>query len=148
MDEIIEGVVLHPLKRIKVPQGDVLHALKSTDEGYCGFGEAYFSQIEAGAIKGWKRHNRVTLNLIVPIGAIKFVIYDDRKDSRTRGKFVEVILSPVDNYQRLTIVPGLWVAFIGMGKEISLLLDVIPEAHDPEEADKLELTKINYNFNL
>lgn len=148
MDEIIEGVVLHPLKRIEVPKGDVLHALKSTDKGYCGFGEAYFSQIEAGAVKGWKRHNRMTLNLIVPIGAVKFVIYDDRKDSRTCGKFVEVILSPADNYQRLTVAPGLWVAFMGMGKEVSLLLDVIPEVHDAGEADKLELAEINYNFDL
>lgn len=148
MDEIIEGVILHPLKRIEVPKGDVLHAIKSTDEGFCGFGEAYFSQIEVGAVKGWKRHNRMTLNLIVPVGAVKFVIYDDREGSYTQGKFTEIVLSPAYNYQRLTIAPGLWVAFMGMGEETSLLLDVIPEPHDPKESDKLELVHINYSFNL
>ena len=43
---MMEGVTVHPLKHIVVPKGDIYHALKSTDEGYVGFGEAYFSQIE------------------------------------------------------------------------------------------------------
>ncbi len=47
----MEGVTLHPLKHITVPKGDIYHAMKSTDEGYCGFGEAYFSQIEQGQAK-------------------------------------------------------------------------------------------------
>ena len=51
---MMEGVAVHPLKHIVVPKGDIYHALKSTDEGYAGFGEAYFSQIEQGAAKGWK----------------------------------------------------------------------------------------------
>ena len=46
---MMEGVTVHPLKHIVVPKGDIYHALKSTDEGYVGFGEAYFSQIEHGA---------------------------------------------------------------------------------------------------
>ena len=87
---MMEGVAVHPLKHIVVPKGDIYHALKSTDEGYAGFGEAYFSQIEQGAAKGWKRHNRMTLNLVVPVGAVKFVIYDDREGSPTRGQFEEI----------------------------------------------------------
>ena len=71
---MIEGVSLHPLKHIVVPKGDIYHAMKSTDEGYVGFGEVYFSQIEHGQAKGWKRHNRMTLNLIVPVGTVKFVM--------------------------------------------------------------------------
>ena len=81
---MISGVTLHTLKHIIVPKGDIYHALKSTDEGYEGFGEAYFSQIEHGQVKGWKRHNRITLNIVVPVGAVKFVIYDDREESVTK----------------------------------------------------------------
>jgi dTDP-4-dehydrorhamnose 3,5-epimerase len=86
---MMEGVTVHPLKHIVVPKGDIYHALKSTDEGYVGFGEAYFSQIEHGAAKGWKRHNRMTLNLVVPVGAVKFVIYDDREGT-TRFKVMRL----------------------------------------------------------
>lgn len=142
----IQGVELHPLKHITVPKGDIFHAMKSTDEGYAGFGEAYFSQIESGEVKGWKRHKRMTLNLIVPVGKIKFVVYDDRDGSSTYGKFQEIILSPDDNYQRLTLAPRLWMAFQGMDDKTSMLMDIIPEPHDPSEADKKKLDEIEYNF--
>lgn len=142
----MEGVKLYPLKHIAVPKGNIYHALKSTDEGYCGFGEAYFSQIKAGEVKGWKRHNRMSLNIVVVMGAIKFVIYDGREGSTTCGRFEEVILSPKDNYQRMTVAPGLWMAFQGVGEDISMLMDIIPEPHDPEEADRKDVSEINYNF--
>ncbi len=41
---MIEGVSLHPLKQISVPNGDLWHAFKATDEGFVGFGEAYFTR--------------------------------------------------------------------------------------------------------
>ena len=145
---MISGVTLHPLKHIIVPKGDIYHALKSTDEGYEGFGEAYFSQIEHGQVKGWKRHNRITLNIVVPVGAVKFVVYDDREESVTKGQFEEIILSPSDNYQRLTVAPGLWMAFAGVGDSISMLLDIIPEPHDDDEASRLPLEEIQYNFSV
>ena len=143
---MMEGVTVHPLKHIVVPKGDIYHALTSTDEGYDGFGEAYFSQIEHGAAKGWKRHNRMTLNLVVPVGAVKFVIYDDREGSPTRGQFEEITLSPESCYQRLTVAPGLWMAFYGEGEGISMLMDIIPEPHDPSEASRMELEAIDYKF--
>lgn len=143
---MIDGVKLYPLKHIAVPHGDIFHALKRTDEGYVGFGEVYFSQIEEGAIKGWKRHNRMTLNIVVPVGKIRFVIYDDREGSATKGMFQEIVLSPEENYKRLTLSSGLWMAFQGLGTGTSMLLDVIPEPHDPKEADRMDLEEIPYNF--
>lgn len=143
---MMNGVSLFPLKHIIVPKGDIYHALKSTDVGYAGFGEAYFSQIEEGTIKGWKRHNRMVLNIVVVMGIIKFVIYDDRIGSETCGKFEEIILSPCSNYQRLVIEPGLWMAFQGMGEGVSMLLDIIPQPHDPSEASRKDLSEIQYSF--
>ncbi|MDM8160287.1 dTDP-4-dehydrorhamnose 3,5-epimerase family protein [Labilibaculum sp. K2S] len=144
----MDGVTLHDLKQFNVPKGNVFHALKATDEGYVGFGEAYFSEIESGAIKGWKRHNRFVLNLIVPVGKIRFVIYDNRKDSDTFGQFEEYILSPDGAYKRLTVAAGLWVAFQGIDEKTSLLLDIIPEPHVQNEADSLPLDSIHYKFSL
>ncbi len=144
----MEGVLVHDLAQIVVSKGNVFHALKATDEGYVGFGEAYFSQIESGAVKGWKRHNRFTLNIIVPVGSIRFVIYDDRKESNTYGQFIEYILSPNGNYKRLTIAAGLWVAFQGLDGNTSILLDIIPELHIQNEADSLPLSSIQFEFDL
>lgn len=146
MDGIMDGIKLYPLKQINVPKGDVYHALKSTDADYIGFGEVYFSWIEHGQVKGWKRHNRMTLNIIVPVGEIKFVIYDDRKNSTTYGTFEEIVLSAAFNYQRLVISPGLWMAFCGVAEGESMLMDVIPELHDTKETDRKELLEIPYVF--
>ena len=146
---MIEGVSLHPLKQISVPKGDLWHAFKATDEGFVGFGEAYFTQIAPHEAKGWKRHNRYVLNLVVVSGAVKFVIYDDREGSATKGQFQEVTLTPNGNYQRLTVAPGLWMAFAGADPtQTSMLMDLIPEVHDPSEGDRKDITEIPYDFNV
>jgi dTDP-4-dehydrorhamnose 3,5-epimerase len=140
---MIDGVQISSLKKISHPKGDIFHALKQTDDSYNGFGEAYFSFVSEGAIKGWKKHTKMVLNLIVPQGAVKFVIYDDREDSRTKGVFMDVELSPM-NYQRLTVQPNLWVAFQGKGPGSNMLLNVASIAHDPSESCNAELGVFNY----
>ena len=106
-----------PLKRIPVIGGDVLHAMKKTDHGFSGFGESYFSQIESGVVKAWKKHSKMTLNLIVPIGRVRFVFKDND------GLFREEIIGD-DNYVRLTIPPGIWFGFKGDFENTSLILNI------------------------
>ena len=73
---------LTPLKVIQHPQGDVYRALRADEASYKQFGEAYFSTIKQNEIKGWKKHREVTLNIVVPVGKIIFVLY-----SKERNKF-------------------------------------------------------------
>ena len=47
----VDSVVVQTLKRIPVNGGDVMHAMKITDEIYKGFGEAYFSWVNKGVVK-------------------------------------------------------------------------------------------------
>ena len=75
---IIHDVTITPLKTFDVPNGDVLHAMKATEDSYESFGEAYFSTIKFQAIKAWKRHHKMILNLIVPSGEVRFILFDDR----------------------------------------------------------------------
>ena len=146
MDEInIEGVILTPLKKIHHPKGDIFHGMKKSDVGFAGFGEAYFSEIKSGKVKGWNRHKKMILNLIVPIGEVTFVIYDDIEESGSKGKFFKVTLSQT-NYQRLTVPPGLWLAFRGKGNNTNLILNIANMEHDPNEIEKMNLDKIPYNF--
>lgn len=140
---LIDGVLLTPQKRIPNPKGDILHALKQTGQGYVGFGEAYFSIVHHNVIKGWKRHHRVTLNLVVPVGTIRFVLHDDRDDSYSHGKFNDFTLGE-DNYARLTVPAGVWVAFMGVGDGLNLLLNIANEEHDPTEADNIDLHDLSF----
>lgn len=141
----MNGVLLTELRRISHPQGDILHGMKACDPGFTGFGEAYFSTVHRTRIKGWKRHNRMTLNLIVIAGSIEFVIHDDREDSPSQGEFQSVQLS-LDNYQRLTISPGLWVAFRGLSDALNIVANIANLEHDPREATTVELKDFSYNW--
>lgn len=142
---MISDVLLTKLARVKVPGGDVLHAMKCCDPGYMGFGEAYFSFIKQGVVKGWKRHQKMTLNLVVPVGAVRFVMYDDRPLSPTCGQFQQLNISP-DNYGRLTIPPMVWLGFEGVGGSESLVMNLADMMHDPEEVDRLALADIDFNW--
>ena len=141
----IEGVITTPLDIIGVGSGNVLHAMKFGDAGFCGFGEAYFSKINYGAIKGWKRHRQMTLNVIVPHGQVRFILYDDRDDSQTKGRYQRVLLS-LDCYQRLTVPPMVWGAFEGLANPDSMLLNIAGIPHDPSEADQKPISQIDFNW--
>jgi dTDP-4-dehydrorhamnose 3,5-epimerase len=143
---MIDGVIFTALPKIDTKGGNVLHAMKEGDPGFSGFGEAYFSYINSGSIKGWKLHNKMVLNLVVPLGIIRFVIFDNRKHSKTNGKFAEYVLSS-QNYGRLTVPSGLWLGFQGLYDYDSLLLNIANICHDPAESVSKKIDEINYDWN-
>ena len=110
----------------------------TTDSGIDGFGEAYFSTIHLNVVKGWKKHRMMTLNLVVPVGSIKIVLFDEGNK-----EFLEVTLGQ-ENYQRLTVGKGIWMAFKGEAEGLNILLNVANIEHDPEEVESCELDKIPY----
>lgn len=143
---MISDVIVTPLKQISVPGGDVLHALKNTENNFLGFGEAYFSCITKNSIKAWKRHKKMTMNLIVPMGKVRFVIFDDR-DNNNHPVCQSITLSR-DNYLRLTVPPMVWLGFQGLADAESIILNLANMLHDPDECDKQEMSNINFDWNL
>ena len=142
---MIKDVVIAKLDIIDTLGGSVMHAMKASSAGYAGFGEAYFSQVDQGAIKAWKRHKRMTLNLVVPVGEIRFVLFDDREVSNIQ--FQEVIISK-DNYCRLTVPPMVWMGFQGLSDSSAMLLNIADIEHNPDEVDRKEMGEINYNWSI
>ena len=142
---MIKEVVITKLDIIDTLGGSVMHAMKTSSAGYTGFGEAYFSQVDQGAIKAWKRHKKMTLNLAVPVGEIRFVLFDDREVSNTQ--FQEIIISK-GNYCRLTVPPMVWMGFQGLSESGSMLLNIADIEHDPDEVDRKEMNEINYNWSI
>ena len=140
-DVSLDDILVTPLKRIPTVGGDVLHALKKTDAGFDGFGEIYFSWIERGAIKAWKCHQRMTLNLVVPVGEVSFVFHLTNKKNYFRTENIGE-----ERYVRLTVPPGIWFGFQGIASERSLLTNVADMAHDPDEVLGKKTSEIIYNW--
>ena len=146
MSENIEGVFVTPLSTVKTDGGDVLHAMKASSQGFIGFGEAYFSTIDSSAVKAWKRHHKMTLNLVVPVGSIKFVIFDDRMDSKSYNTFQEIVLSRNENYCRLTVPPMVWMGFQGIDEKSSVTLNISNIEHFKDTVDRKEISQIEFDW--
>jgi len=134
----VNDIVITQLKRIQVAGGDVLHGMKCSDPGYVDFGEVYCSIVEANAIKAWKRHLRMTLNIIVPVGIIKFVFLDElggiRKEEIGGNRYV-----------RLTVPPGIWFGFEGMFSPFSMLINIADIPHNPSEVERKTLDELDFD---
>ena len=141
--KILNKIKITPLQIIKSPLGNVMHVLKKKELKNWSFGEAYFSEVEPKKIKAWKRHKEMTLNLIVPKGEIRFVLFDD--STNTQSQFQEVILSK-KNYHRLTIPPMIWVGFQGLSRKNSMLLNIANLMHDPKEVDRKNINEIEFDW--
>ncbi len=140
----LADILLTPLPRIEAAGGDVFHAMKQTDAGYAGFGEAYFSWVSAGAVKAWKRHTRMTMNLVVPLGQVRFVFRLLGADGADEFRVEEI---GVDRYARITVPPGIWFGFQGLNTAQSLVLNIASIPHDRNEVERLALSDINYAWN-
>jgi dTDP-4-dehydrorhamnose 3,5-epimerase len=146
---MITGVAIHPLKQIPDERGKVMHMLRCDDTWFEKFGEIYFSVVYPGVVKGWHLHKRMTLNYAVVSGMIKLVLYDDREGSRTRAELQEIYTGD-DNYALITIPPGIWNGFKGIGVKPAIVANCATEPHDPEEIVRMDpfSPNIPYNWNL
>lgn len=146
---MIDGVKLTPLKQILDERGSVLHMLRSDAPDFEQFGEIYFSTIYPGIIKGWHIHDRMTLNYATPVGTIKMVLYDDRRDSPTRGELMEIVTGE-RNYQLITVPPRVWNGFKGVGTEPALVANCATIPHDPGEIHRMDpfTDAIPYDWSL
>lgn len=147
---MIEGVIVKKLNKIPDERGCIMHMLRNDTPEFKRFGEIYFSTIYPGAIKGWHIHTKMTLNYAVPIGMIKLVLYDARENSSTKGALMELFIGE-DNYSLITIPPGIWNGFKGIGNKLALVANCATDPHDPNEIfrmDPLNNNIISYNWDL
>tara|TARA_B110000438_G_C15604208_1_gene559327 strand:+ start:277 stop:726 length:450 start_codon:yes stop_codon:yes gene_type:complete len=146
---MIDGIIITPLKQIPDERGKIMHMLRCDDKQFNSFGEVYFSCVYPGAIKGWHIHKNVTLNYAVPFGNIKFVLYDDRENSPTKGMVQEVFMGP-DNYFLVTVPPKVWNGFKGIGTTMAIVTNCTSLPHDPDEVSRLDPfdESIPYDWNI
>lgn len=146
---MIDGVIVTPLKQILDERGKIMHMMRSDAAGFQGFGEVYFSCVHPGAIKGWHIHKEMVLNYAVPHGNIKFVLYDDRVTSSTRGELQEIFMGP-DNYCLVTVPPMVWNGFKGIGQEMAIVANCTSIPHRADEIDRLDPfdPSIPYNWEI
>lgn len=134
----IDGLFYLPLNVFADERGAVLHMLRKDHPWFVRFGEIYFSEVNSGVIKAWKRHREMTQHFAVPSGRIQLVVFDDRPDSPTRGALETIILGRPDNYGLVRIPPQVWYGFQGQASQPSLIANMTDLPHDPKESENID----------
>lgn len=131
-----------PQKIIKNKKGDIIRVLRlrGLKKDNFKFRESYFTKIKYKNIKGWKLHKKMTLNLFVALGAVKFVFFSEKKN------IFKEIISTDKNCLRIKVPPKTWVAFKGIKKPISIILNICDVVHSKREVISVSLNKIKYNW--
>ena len=139
---MIKEIIITYLKKIHVANGDILHGMKKTDDGYTDFGEIYFSYILNDKIKAWKIHKRMTSNLIVPFGSVRFNFIQLNSEGLI-DKRMEVTVSN-DNYCRITVPPNIIFGFKGIGKDASIVANIADITHSDDEVKKIDINEFEF----
>jgi len=137
---ILNKIKVTPLKIKKISSGDVMRVLQKKELKKWSFGEAYFSKIKFKKIKAWKYHLKMTLNLAVPSGRVKFVFYSQKEN---RFRIIEI---GERKYLRITVPPKVWFGFKGMAKNESIILNIANAEYNSKEILRLKKNKIKFNW--
>ena len=146
---MIEGVNIVNLRKIPDERGCILHMLRADSESYTKFGEIYFSIAYPGVIKGWHEHTLQTQNYAVVQGMIKLVLFDNRENSKTYKKIIEIFTGE-QNYQLITIPPGVINGYKCIGTESCLVANCADMPYKDGEMIRYDPLNsfINYNWDL
>jgi dTDP-4-dehydrorhamnose 3,5-epimerase len=133
-------VATFPLNVFADERGAVLHMFRNDHPWFARFGEVYFSEVNPGVIKAWKRHREMTQHFAVPSGKIRLVVFDDRPDSPTRGSHRNIHAGAGPT---ITAWCGCLLAYgtdsKGEPKDPSLLANCTDLPHDPNESENKDL---------
>ena len=142
---MIHDVKITPLKILSDSRGSVMHMMRNDSKIFESFGEIYFSTIFKDSIKAWHLHKESTLNYVCIKGAVKLVLFDERPESPTKGKYQEINLSP-KNYFLVTIPPNIWNGFKGLYEPESIIANCLSLLHNEKEVVRKNQSDQKFNF--
>ena len=145
----IDGVWIKPLRKIPDERGMIMHMLRADEPAFKKFGEIYFAVAYPGVIKGWHKHTLQSQNYAVIQGMIKLVLYDEREQSSSKGKLLEMFTGE-DKYELVHIPPGVVNGYKTYGTKPAIVANCSDLPHAPNEMLRYNPLKshIDYNWDI
>lgn len=98
--------------------------------------------VRPGAVKGWHLHETFDDRNLVVAGFTRWVLYDDREGSPTRG-WLQVVTITERNRGLLFIPRGVWHAVQNLGTADAVLVNLPTEPYDHARPDKVRMPLVN-----
>lgn len=138
MKDSIEGVKIKTLRVIPDERGWLMEILRTDDELFERFGQAYLSVVYPGVVKGWHYHKVQRDNLCVVRGMAKLVLYDSREGSASKGQLMELFLGEL-NPMLVSIPSGVLHGMKGIGIEPAMFINIPTELYSYTEPDEYRI---------
>lgn len=150
LEEGIDGVQLHEVKNF-ITRHACLTEIFRTDWGLLDKPVAHITHVafRPGQVSAWHMHRLQTDHLFVVAGTFKFVLYDDREGSPSRGRVQEArasILRPT----LLIVPPGIWHGAENLEQETSCFINFFDREYNYADPDEwrlpIDAEEIPYSF--
>ncbi len=132
---MIEGVKVKQLHAIPDQRGRLMEILRSDDEVFSRFGQAYITTVYPGVVKAWHYHKVQEDNLAVLQGMVQLALYDAREESPTKGQ-VDVFHVGIHNPMLIHVPPFVYHGFKNIGPEEALVLNLPTEVYNHAAPDE------------
>jgi len=136
--QLIDGVRTKTLSVHADERGRLVEMLRSDDELFEKFGQAYLTTAYPGAVKAWHYHRKQVDHFICVHGMMKVVLYDDREGSPTRGLLNEFFLG-VHHPLLLRIPAGVYHGFKCISECEALIVNIPTEVYHYAEPDEFRI---------
>ena len=148
---MIKGVETKELKVNADERGWLIEIMRSDWELFEKFGQVYITTSYPKVVKAWHMHKLQTDNMTCISGKVKFVLYDDREGSNTKGQIMEIEMDG-KNPVLIKIPAGVWHGFKNIGNELVIVINAPTELYNYENPDEYRLPpdtkKIPYDWGL
>lgn len=137
---MIKGVRVREQKKNQDERGFFVELLREDWKGFTGGDhpvQQSLSLSKPGVVRAWHRHSRGQNDYMVCLdGSVKLCVFDDRKNSRTRGELDEFFLGTDDGLQIARIVGSCWHGYKVLGSKPALILYAVTKLYDYKKPDE------------
>lgn len=148
---MIDGVQTKELKVNSDERGWLVEILRRDWDFFEKFGQVYVTTSYPKVVKAWHMHKLQTDHMACVKGMVKFVLYDSREGSKTKGEIYEVKMnekSPI----LIKIPPGVWHGFKNTGNDLAIVINIPTGLYIYGKPDEYRLppdtNKISYKWVL
>lgn len=135
---MIESVIVKELKLIPDERGRVMEILRRDDDMFVQFGQVYITTTYPRVVKAWHFHKRQDDFIACIKGMLKLVLFDDRKDSPTKGELNEFFIG---DYNPILIkVPKMvYHGWKCISEEEAIVVNAPTEPYNHKDPDEFRL---------
>ena len=126
----IPGVWIRSLTPRVDQRGHLMEILRSDDEGFKNFGQAYITTCRPGIVKAWHKHELQDDNMCVIAGMGMIGLWDE-DTNETLSIFCGEM-----NYKLVHIPVGIWHGFTPINNEDIMVLNLPTRPYNRENPDE------------